>query len=220
MFTGLIETTGTVTAATRGNKSVVVAVKPQCLPFEVCSGDSVSIDGVCLTVESVKDSQLFFRAVAETAGRTTLADIRPGRVVNMERSLSANGRIDGHFVLGHVDGIGTITEDRPVGDSLVRTVIVPSGLSVFMAEKGSVAVDGISLTIVSAIGDRISLSLIPYSLTHTTMVNKRVGQKVNIESDVLARYLHNFVLRGIAGGAVPSKSGEPDLYGKLERLGF
>jgi len=215
MFTGLIETTGVMRQCTRSEGSVVLAVEPAMADFAVLPGDSVAVDGVCLTCECGGGPLLRFRAVTETLGRTTLADARSGASVNLERSLRPVDRLGGHFVLGHVDGIGTILSDTPAGDSLLRAVRLPAGLLRYTARKGSVAVDGVSLTIVSVSGDTVTVSLIPYSLEHTTLKRKRPGDPVNIECDVLARYIE----RLMRCGGEESAAAET-LYGKMERLGF
>jgi riboflavin synthase len=219
MFTGLVETIGTVFELQRGDKSVRIGIEPQLSPFEVRLGDSVSVDGVCLTVEQVQGGRIVFCAVYETLNRSTLAALRSGQRVNLERSLQVNGRVDGHFVLGHVDAVGHIVGDRRVGESLVRTIGVPAPLIPLLATKGSVAIDGISLTIADSRQDSFDVSLIPYSIQHTTMAHKAVGAQVNIECDVLARYITHF-LKSSGGGDNSRPQNSGGLYTTLERLGF
>jgi riboflavin synthase len=218
MFTGLVETTGTVVELQRGDKSVRIGIEPQRTPFELRLGDSVSVDGVCLTVEQVQGGRIVFCAVHETLNRSTLATLRTGQRVNLERSLQVNGRVDGHFVLGHVDAVGRIVRDSRVGESLVRTIGVPPALIPLLAQKGSVAIDGISLTIAASGIESFDVSLIPYSIQHTTMAHKAVGAAVNIECDVLARYITHFLKSSGGAHRAPQDSG--GLYTTLERLGF
>ena len=218
MFTGLVETMGSVAAVRFYGESVELCVKPDMTPFEVQLGASVAIDGVCLTLEKFGGGgELFFTAVSETLKRTTLARPNVGRRVNLERAMPASGRLDGHIVLGHVDGKGRIVCDEHVGVSVVRTIEVPAQLEMFMAEKGSVAIDGISLTIAKSVGRNISLSIIPATAAKTTMSIKKPGVEVNIECDVLARYLYKMVK---SGGLNAEKSGDDSLLQKMERLGF
>jgi riboflavin synthase len=222
MFTGLIETTGTIREIQHANQSMVLGIVPANKEFPVSIGDSVAIDGVCLTLEKASGLMLAFRAVAETLKKTTLADIHIESHVNMERSLRPSDRIGGHFVLGHVDGTGKIIKDTAAGDSIIRTFEAsPDALS-FIAPKGSVAIDGISLTVVDVEKQGFSVSFIPYTLAHTTMGYKKAGQSVNIECDVLARYTARLLAQGrIADNdkAVSASSGE-SLESKLIRLGF
>jgi len=185
----------------------------------------VAIDGVCLTLEKHGgNGEMFFTAVAETLKRTTFNNVTAGRKVNLERAMRADGRFDGHIVLGHVDAMGKIIADEKAGVSIVRTIEVPEDISPFMAEKGSVTIDGISLTIAKAGVNTISLSLIPATINMTTMSIKKVGDYVNIEYDVLARYIHRMLTAGILPD-IPAVKGfvggrNESLIDKMERLGF
>jgi len=219
MFTGLVETTGVIQNVTKGNKSYRLFVEPRNKSFTAALGDSISISGVCLTVEEIRGPVLVFRAVHETLQRSIFSGVRAGLEVNLERSLMVGGRLDGHFVLGHVDGVGVITNDRFEGDSLIRTIEVPQNLVPFMAEKGSVAIDGISLTIARSEGKNIAISIIPYSLQHTTMEKKKKGDSVNVECDVLARYIFQ-LQNSTPARQTENQAGNDSLYNKLERLGF
>jgi len=216
VFTGLIETLGTVREVRPVSGSVRLAIASDMDGFEVPAGGSVSVNGACLTLESRQDALCRFTAVAETLRRTTLAGAQAGERVNLERALAASGRVDGHFVLGHVDGVGTITGWRHEGESVVCTVAVPTELMPFMAEKGSVALDGISLTIAASRAGSIDVALVPHTLVRTTMSVKRPGARVNIECDVLARYLAQLASAGRAGAGQAAE----DLQEKMARLGF
>jgi riboflavin synthase len=220
MFTGLIETIGIVTSVRHVGGGLELCVRPGCAGFGVEAGGSVAVDGVCLTVEKIDGSGgLFFTAVAETLGRATVCSVRPGRRVNLERAVPVGGRLDGHCVLGHVDATGRIMNDERAGVSVVRTISVPEELFPLTAEKGSIAVDGASLTVVKAEKGYVSISLIPATMAKTTMGEKKVGDSVNIECDVLARYLYNMIK---AESPVGRKEPVIDdtLMNKMERLGF
>jgi len=214
MFTGLIECIGTINSVEQSGTSSIIAIKPDLSDFRVPCGASVSIDGSCLTVENDNGSLLYFSAVRETLQRTTLSTVQVGRRVNMERALQIGGRLDGHLVLGHVDGVGTIISDRDVRGSILRTIEVPAELSRFIAEKGSVSIDGISLTIAKSQENLIVISFIPATVQKTTMALKRSGDKVNVECDVLARYLNRLMAQESKGMLRDS------LLTKMERLGF
>jgi riboflavin synthase len=223
MFTGLIETTGTIHDLRRLEKSLKIGVRANRDDFEAPAGASVSINGVCLTVEARSGKTMFFTAVYETVRLTTLGNARPGETVNLERALLASGRLDGHLVLGHVDAVGSIVADNRIGDSIVRTIRIPHELRKFTARKGSIAVDGISLTIAECGEDEIDISLIPLTLATTTMGLKKTGDAVNIECDVLARYLDRLIGGGSAGatrGGYQSGVSGVSLIDKLERAGF
>jgi riboflavin synthase len=222
MFTGIIETTGILKDVRRAGNSTIFGIKPGTDDFVVSIGASVSINGACLTLESVSNDRLFFTAVHETLNRTTFQNARIGDVVNLERALRASDRFDGHMVLGHVDGVGSITGDRNDGNSIVRSVTVPEDLRALLAEKGSVALDGISLTIARVHDGVIEVSFIPHTLKKTTMGQKAVGDEVNVECDVLARYVARRLdchLESIGTG-LPGTGLRGSLLDKLERSGF
>ncbi|MBD3345733.1 MAG: riboflavin synthase [Chitinivibrionales bacterium] len=218
MFTGLIETTGLIKRINKNDRSVSLEVEPLRDDFDVQLGQSVAIDGVCLTVESIRGKRFRLTAVAETLSRTTLSRAREGICVNLERSLRVSDRLDGHFVLGHVDCVGSVISDRHVGNSIVRTIQIPPEYHHILAEKGSVAVDGISLTIAESKKDSISISFIPYTMGATNAQNKKSGDRVNIECDIVARYIFHLIKSGIdigAAGKTPPPSGTT-LLDKLE----
>ena len=230
MFTGVIETIGTVRDLHRGGRSMTIGVMPDARggEFGVGLGGSVSIDGVCLTLESSRDNIFYFTAVAETLDRTTIGGLRAGGRVNMERALALCNRLDGHFVLGHVDAVASIVADRRDGDATVRTIRLPALLAPFVAEKGSIAIDGVSLTVVSVHSDTIAVSLIPFTLEKTTLGLKRAGDRVNVECDVIARYLarlesfgvHKDASLGTSDETAKGSSGAASLFDKMERSGF
>jgi len=220
MFTGLVETTGVVREVRPGRRAVTLCIAPQRGDYEVAVGDSVAVNGVCLTVESCGSGAIRLTAVSETLAHTTLGRLRVGETVNLERALRLSDRLGGHIVLGHVDGVGRLVGDQRVGESIVRTVWVPSELRVFMALKGSVAIDGVSLTISATSEETIAVSLIPHTMECTTLMHARPGQSVNLECDVLARYIFHQLRR--TRGATPAAGGasDADLLRKMETLGF
>lgn len=220
MFTGLVETMGTITGLVASGRSVELCIRPDMDEYSVEIGGSVAIDGTCLTVERCSSRDLFFTAVQETLRRTTLDRPLVGRRVNLERALRANGRFDGHIVLGHVDGVGQIVSDHKEGVALIRTIRVPPELEPFMAKKGSVAIDGVSLTIAEAAKDTISISLIPHTIGRTTMSVKKVGERVNLECDVLARYLYRMMKMDNSTPDTDRTDGGGELLDKMERFGF
>lgn len=223
MFTGLIETVGTLKSVNRGSKSLKLGIIPGQDDFVVAIGGSVAVNGVCLTVELVSGNVLFFTAVNETLKNTTLAHIKVGNQVNLERAMRLGDRLDGHIVLGHVDGVGRVKSDQKVGDSLKRTLWVPESLRKYMAKKGSVAIDGISLTIAENTEDTITISLVPHTMAETTMESIRVGHEVNIECDILARYINhqlNAEDKGTGKSNLSLKKSDKNIISMLENNGF
>jgi riboflavin synthase len=210
---------GVAASVRLGGGALELCVKPADPAFGAPAGASVAVDGVCLTVEKTDGAgRMFFTAVAETLSRTTTGKIKPGGRVNLERAMRADGRIDGHIVLGHVDAVGRIVNDERAGVSIVRRIELPEELFPLTAEKGSIAVDGISLTIAEAKRGTVSISLIPATLANTTMEEKRVGDNVNIECDVLARYIYNMIKA--ESFSVSNIDNEETLIDKLKRMGF
>jgi riboflavin synthase len=187
MFTGIIEKLGKVKKAVAAKSGLVVETS---FP-NLRAGESVAVNGVCLTVSRVKKNLASFDPSPETMRKTALGKLKTGQDVNLERALRLGDRIGGHFVSGHVDGKGRITALRPTGAGKEMTVIFPSELKKYLAVKGSIAVDGVSLTIARLSGNRFSTALIPYTLSQTNLRKKRVGEEVNLEVDMIARYLKN-----------------------------
>jgi riboflavin synthase len=198
MFTGLIEALGTVRERTvTGAGSRLVIVEPA-IAGELRLGESVAVNGVCLTVVAHDAETFAFEAGPETLARTNIGELAIGDRVNLERSLRVGDRLGGHFVQGHVDGVGRIARHIPQGEWLTVWFSCPTELAAQMVSKGSVAVDGISLTLVDVEADGFSVALIPHTLEHTTLGSKGPGAVVNLETDVLAKCVWKFVgLRGM-----------------------
>jgi len=192
MFTGIIEALCPVAALQRGARWRIT-VDVGRLADDVKLGDSIAINGVCLTVSGLTGSQASFDAVGETLGRTALRHLRVGDRVNAERALRVGDRLGGHFVAGHVDGVGSLRAKDEGPDQVTVTVAVDPDLTRYMAEKASVAIDGISLTLVDVGRDSFSVALIPFTLAETSLGFKGPGDPVNIEVDILARYVERML---------------------------
>ncbi|MEQ8856391.1 riboflavin synthase [Gimesia sp.] len=194
MFTGLVEGQGTVQLLEKNGSSIDLTLKiPELILHEAQIGDSVAINGCCLTVVEIAANSLKFQAGAETLAKTNLGLLTVGDVVNLERPLAANGRLGGHFVQGHVDGVGSIKSIDRDGEWITMWFEVPEALALQMVPKGSVTVDGISLTIVGCEASSFSIALIPHTLEVTTLGQKQVGSIVNIETDILGKYVSKLV---------------------------
>lgn len=188
MFTGLIADLGSVTALQRDADGATIEVATR-LACELAEGDSVAVNGVCLTASAVREEGFRAQAMIETLRRTSLESLRVGSRVNLELALRADGRLGGHIVQGHVDGTGTIEALRDEGFSRVLAVAADGELMRYLVEKGSVAVDGVSLTVSEAREDGFSVSLIPETLQRTSLGEAQVGDRVNIEVDILAKHV-------------------------------
>ncbi|MFI4848486.1 riboflavin synthase [Gimesia chilikensis] len=194
MFTGLVEGQGTVQLLEKNGSSIDLTLKiPELILHEAQIGDSVAINGCCLTVVEIAENSLKFQAGAETLAKTNLGLLTVGDAVNLERPLAANGRLGGHFVQGHVDGVGSIKSIDRDGEWITMWFEVPEALALQMVPKGSVTVDGISLTIVGCEASSFSIALIPHTLEVTTLGQKQVGSIVNIETDILGKYVSKLV---------------------------
>ena len=192
MFTGIIESVGVVRGITRdtANRSAArMVVDLRGASEGLRQGQSVALNGVCLTAVELSGTECSFDLVEETVRRTSLGDLTPGSVVNVERSLAVGDRLEGHFVLGHVDGRAVITRIKEKRGEVRMWFRVPKRLAKYVIKKGSVTLDGISLTVVSTTGRVASVSLIPHTLDVTNLSTRRVGDKINIEADVLSRYV-------------------------------
>jgi riboflavin synthase len=189
MFTGLVESLGMVREVKPEPPGVRLIVEAGEIAREAALGDSIAINGCCLTVVSKDQTTLAFEAGSETLSRTNLGKLTSGSAVNLERSLKVGDRLGGHFVSGHIDALGTLDERREEGAWAFYWFRVPSALTRQMASKGSIAVDGVSLTLVAVESDRFSVALIPHTLSVTTLGRLQLGDAVNIETDLLAKYV-------------------------------
>src|SRR5919112_1291376 len=191
MFTGIVNGTGMVTSVSKSRSAAEIIMRVRLGKFGrgVKRGDSVCINGTCLTTTRVSKGEAEFEMVAETIRRTNLGQVKPGEMVNIERSLRVGDRLEGHFVLGHVDGTGVIEDIQKMSSETTIWIKLDKRLTKSLAPKGSIAVDGVSLTLVGVEGNHISVSLIPHTLKVTTLGTKRRGDRVNIEVDILGKYV-------------------------------
>jgi riboflavin synthase alpha subunit len=197
MFTGLIEALGSVGAVARSPSGIRLGVNTDLSP-DLAPGDSVAVNGVCLTAIDIQNGAFHADVSPETARVTTLGGLEAGALVNLERPLRADARVGGHFVQGHVDATGTIERIAAEGDSHRITIAVPGSLRAYIVHKGSIAVDGISLTVASIDGDRFDVQIVPFTWDHTNLKAARAGDPVNVECDILGKY----VVRALALGRV------------------
>jgi riboflavin synthase len=194
MFTGLVEALGRVGAVeTAGQGRRLRVAAPEDPAWQLALGESVAVNGVCLTVVEAGAGRLAFDLAEETLRVTTLGELRTGDPVNLERPLRFDGRLGGHLVLGHVDGIGRVTAVGPEGEGARLEVEVPPGLRPFLIPKGSVAVDGVSLTVAGLADTAFAVALIPHTLEVTTLGQRRPGDPVNLEMDVIGKYVQGFM---------------------------
>lgn len=190
MFTGLIADVGVVERISPRQGGARLAVRPTALPVdELVLGESIACSGACLTVTERGGGLVSFDAVPETLARTTLGGWRPGTRINLERALALGDRLGGHLVAGHVDVVGEVLRRVPEGQGARLTISLPPELAPLVAEKGSIAIDGISLTVARAERDRFDVALIPETLARTTLGEAAPGRKVNLEADVVARHV-------------------------------
>jgi len=199
MFTGLIEGLGKVSAIRRSRSDMRVSVTPSFDARDCEIGESVSVNGVCLTVTEVREGSLSMDVSGETLSRSTLTSLKVGDSVNLERALRLTDRLGGHLVSGHVDGIGTIITKEPSGQSWGIRVRIEEALSRYLIEKGSIAVDGVSLTINACGNDFFEVNIIPQTGVATTLLTKKTGDLVNIETDLIGKYVEKLFYREGSG---------------------
>jgi riboflavin synthase len=193
MFTGIIEDVGSIAGIRKlpGRWEFVVRTGLDCR--EIREGDSIAVDGVCLTAVRIEEDTFAADASLETLTVTTLKDKSTLDRVNLERAMQADSRFGGHMVMGHVDAIGRVADIRESGDSIRMEIEIPKEISPYVVKKGSVAVDGISLTVNDQRDNRFALNIIPFSSSKTTIGHKKLGDQVNVETDIVARYVEKFV---------------------------
>ncbi|MEI0701057.1 riboflavin synthase [Brachyspira intermedia] len=189
MFTGIVEEIGTVKSV----QSKVITIEASKIFDDLHLGDSVAVNGTCLTVSSF-DNKIFNADVTqETLNRTNLGSLKNGSKVNLERAMTLSGRFGGHIVSGHIDGVGSIKSMEKDDNAIILTIEVPKHLMKYIVEKGSVAVDGISLTVASLTDNTFSIAVIPHTLKETVLYYKKEGDKVNIENDVIGKYVERLL---------------------------
>ena len=193
MFTGIVEAAGEVVSFQPGAEAWKLIIKAGATSSDVVAGDSVAVNGCCLTAVGIAAGELQFDVLEETRRLTNFAGLRPGSLVNLERSLRFDGKIGGHFVSGHIDGVGTVEVFEPRGQDHYLRVRAPAGAGRYLVHKGSIAIDGISLTVAEEAGDNLAVWLIPHTIEVTNLREKRVGDLVNLEFDLLGKYVEKFL---------------------------
>lgn len=193
MFTGLVEETGTVIECVQDGRTAQITVSAPLVHTDAKPGDSIAVNGCCLTVIAQEEDRLTFDAVPETLVRTNLSRLRPGDSVNLERPLAVGARLGGHFVQGHIDGVGIIRTITPEENAVVIEVEVPAPLRRYFVEKGSVAVDGVSLTVAEVRPTSFTVWVIPHTREVTTLGARCIGDPVNLECDLLGKYIERLL---------------------------
>ncbi len=218
MFTGIVEEVGRIRELRRLGKEASLAVSCSEIWKDLTIGDSVSVNGVCLTVTAHGEGWFSADVSEESLSRTTLAQAYRGMEVNLERALTPSSRMGGHIVQGHIDGVGTVEGIRQVGEGREYAFSCPPEIRGYLVEKGSIAVDGISLTI-SSLSDRgFYVAAIPHTVAETNLRGLKPGDKVNLEVDILAKYVKNYLERSVSGGNRDENADA--LYEKLSEGGF
>ena len=203
MFTGIVEFVGSVLELSPRGQLTEILLEAGCVSEGVRLGDSIAVNGVCLTATRIENTRLCFEAVKETLERSSLGDLQLGSRLNLERAMRADARLDGHIVQGHVDGTGRVRSLEREGDDVRLFVECDAEVSQYLVPKGSVAVDGVSLTVVGAHDSGFDVALIPHTLDATTLGEKVPGDRVNLEADVLGKYVKRYLER-MAPGVEPA----------------
>jgi riboflavin synthase len=197
MFTGIVEGIEKITQTQRRGDLLVLSICTPAALTDMAVGDSICVNGACLTVSVLTPEEFQADVSPETLTRTTVGSLRPGDEVNLERALRMSDRLGGHLVTGHVDATGSVVEVSTGAGTLNMTIAVPRELIPYLVEKGSVAVDGVSLTVSGMRGDEFQVAVIPYTAENTTLGRKRPGDRLNIEFDIIGKYVKRFLEKGI-----------------------
>jgi len=220
MFTGIIAAVGKITAIKNNEKDMTITVQADDLEMnDVKLGDSISNNGVCLTVTRLGESSFDADLSHETIRLSGFANVQPGFMVNLEKAMQMNDRFGGHIVSGHVDGVGEVTSISPLGNAVEYWIKAPDDLAKYIAKKGSITVDGISLTTNDVDGASFKLTIIPHTISQTTMQHYAVGSRVNLEVDVIARYLERLVLGEQAADTDTKQQSTMELLAKSGFMG-
>ena len=194
MFSGIVEEVGTVRALRRQGASAVLTVAAERVLTGTRVGDSLAVNGACLTVTALDAGGFTVDLAPETLCRTNLGDLRPGSPVNLERALAVGDRLGGHFVQGHVDGVGRVAALLPQGDTCLARFQAPPAVMRYVVPKGFIAVDGVSLTVVERDDSSFTVSLVPHTLANTILGRYQVGDRVNLEADIIGKYVERFMM--------------------------
>ncbi len=195
MFTGIIEEVGKITQINKQGEFAVVTIQASKVLQDVHLGDSIAVNGVCLTVTSFSESQFTADVMSETLKRTSLGELKPSSPVNLERAMAANGRFGGHIVSGHIDGTGEVVGIKPAHNSIWYRIQTTPKLMRYIIEKGSITIDGISLTVVDTDETSFRVSIIPHTIKETNLGSKKIGSLVNLENDIVGKYIEQFLLK-------------------------
>lgn len=195
MFTGIIEEIGYVKRINQQSRSAQIEIKADKVLGDVAVGDSIAVNGVCLTVVTFDSQHFTADVMPETVSKTNLRELKPGSPVNLERALKLGGRLGGHIVQGHVDAVGTIVEKQILEIAIIYRIATEPELLQYVVPKGSVAIDGVSLTVVDVFQDSFTVSLIPHTAHETVLGEKKPGDRVNLESDIIGRYVKHLMNR-------------------------
>ncbi len=196
MFTGIIEEIGEVFQIQQGAKSLKIKIKASKVIEDVSVGDSIAVNGICLTVCEFNDNTFSADVMAETIRKSSMSGLKMGSRVNLERAMSANGRFGGHIVSGHIDGIGKIENIKPEDNAIWFTISTTKDLSKYIEKKGSIAIEGIRLTVAEDKGDIFKVSIIPHTAKETILSIKKSGDVVNLECDIVGKYIEKLINRG------------------------
>ncbi|WP_233880929.1 riboflavin synthase [Virgibacillus halodenitrificans] len=205
MFTGIIEEVGSVKKVAQQGRAMEITIHATKIMPGIKLGDSIAVNGICLTVTRLTSTEFSVDVMPETFRSTSLSTLKERMEVNLERAMPATGRFDGHFVTGHVDGVGEILKKEPTENAIYFHISIPTDFSKYIVMKGSVAIDGISLTVFGIEADTLIVSIIPHTAKETVLGRKGTGDQVNLETDMLAKYLYSFVHEHRAEGKFESK---------------
>ena len=193
MFTGIVEEMGVIKSIRKGASSAVLEIQAQVVLEDVHIGDSIAVNGVCLTATTFTPTTVTADVMHETLNRSSLANLRPGSRVNLERAMAANGRFGGHIVAGHVDGVGTVLQTRKDDNAIWYTIGAGPEVLRYVVEKGSITIDGISLTVAKVTDTDFSISAIPHTVAVTVLQDRKPGDTVNLETDIIGKYVEKLL---------------------------
>ena len=197
MFTGIVEEIGTIKAIQKGRNSAILRIQAAKIMADMHIGDSIAVNGICLTVTEFSASDFAADVMHETLNRTNLGQLRQGSCVNLERAMAANGRFGGHIVSGHVDGVGTVSNIQRDDNAIWYTISAGPEILRYIVEKGSITIDGTSLTVARVSDKDFAISAIPHTVTITILGQKKVGDKVNLENDIIGKYVEKLLQGGV-----------------------
>lgn len=207
MFTGIIEEIGTIARIRKGTASAVLEIQAKTVLEGTKTGDSIAVNGICLTVTGMHPGKFTADVMAETLRRSSLGDLQQGSQVNLERAMAADGRFGGHIVSGHIDGTGRIVAMTPEDVAVWVEIEASESLLRYIVEKGSIAIDGISLTVAKLTGQGFAVSLIPHTGAETTLLHRKPGDIVNLENDIVGKYVERFLTMPTSGMEQQKQSG-------------